>query len=736
MTLFRSAAVELYQLLALVFLGFACEGLAAPGLPDRHVVQDGGQPRDFETATDELGVLGPNQRVLTFERLDSAEAVRQRAEALRQTAGEEVALVLYKHGLPRHEFTRRLLTRQVIMQLAEGVEASAVARAVGAGNPEPVAGLAGWFQLETPEVAGALSLAGKLRRQPGVLYAQAQLAGQKQKKLLPNDTYFSQQWHLLNTGQNGGTPGIDINITNVWDRWRGAGVMIGIVDDGLQLTHPDLAANVNTSIDWDFNGYDADPSPNLRNDTHGTPVAGVAAGRGNNGQGIVGVAYEATLVGLRLLGGTDTDVQDAAAMLHSNALIQVKNNSWGAYDGDGALEGPGPLMAAALAQGTTSGRGGKGTIYVFAGGNGLQYRENVNYDGFANSIHVFAVGAVTDQGFQAGYSEPGACLVVTAPSSDFPDLCSGRRQGITTTDLVGQDGENKTGATCELADRDYTQGFSGTSAATPVVSGVIALVLQANPNLSHRDVKEILMRSATKVSVGDADWSTNSAGIPHNHKFGAGMVNAGRAVNLATNWANLGPVSTLSLVQTNLNVPIPDNDPNGITRTFNVSNANFRVENVTLTVTIPHTFYGDLAITLTSPSGRQSQLAEKHSSPSYGYDNWTLNSLRHWGEKAQGTWTVKIADLAQQDIGTLNYLKLGLYGSTPQANLSIARAGQNTELTLRAAAAGWTYALDASTNFANWTQLATLQVRTDGKVNYPITNPSNPWRFYRARLLP
>lgn len=728
---------------AVLFYTWGAGGLlsqAAESFKDAHFIHDGGQRREFLVAVDEFHVLAPTSRLMKFAPLRSAEQVRQQAEAFQQTSREIVGLVLYERGVPHHEFTRRVLTHRVTVRLAPGVDAPKMAQRAGAVSVQPVAGLRGWFQFEANSSAGALELAESLRNQPDVLYAEAQLAGRKQLKLLPNDTYFSQQWHLRNTGQNGGTAGIDINVTSVWDRWRGAGIVIGIVDDGLQTSHADLSPNVDSALGWDFNLNDPNPYPDYSGDTHGTRVAGVTGARGNNGQGVVGVAYEASLAGLRLISGApaavETDTQDAAAMLHSNAVIHIKNNSWGAYDGDGRLEGPGPLMQTALAEGTAHGRGGKGTVYVFAGGNGLPYGEDINYDGFANSIHVIAVGAISDRGAQASYSEPGACLVIAAPSGSGGRLCYGGRQGITTTDLMGSSGENYTGASCEVANSDYTQTFDGTSASTPVVSGVVALLLQANPALSHRDVKEILMRSATKVSATDPDWATNSAGVAHNHKFGAGLVNAGAAVALATNWVGLEPQTNFLLLLTNLNLPVPDNNAAGVTNMFVVTNRGFRVENVTLRVTLPHASHGDLAVTLTSPHSLQSRMATVHSSSGSGYNGWTFNSVRHWGEAAEGVWTVKIADLRAGNTGTLQTLELTLYGSVPAASLSIGTTNQHPVLSLRVLAPGWNYVLEESSNLTNWTQIATLPIGPTGGATYLDANVVPTGTFYRARWLP
>jgi subtilisin-like proprotein convertase family protein len=733
---FQAALVGETLLVALALLASAVSASAAP-VTDGHLIHDAGQLRNFEVATDELE-LGRGRGVQRMAPFRDPAAIQDHAESLRRS-GQECRLVLYEQGLPRNEHTRRILTREVVINCPTAEDVSEAVRAAGGRLLRQVPGLPGWFGCEASTVTGALDLARAVRGQPRVRYAEPLLARQKQLKLVPNDPLFPNQWHLLNTGQHFGLPGLDINVTNVWDAWRGRGIVIGVVDTGLETSHPDLATSINHELGWDFIANDPDPSPaptGSREDAHGSAVAGIAAARGGNNLGVTGVAFEATLAGLRLLGGYTTDSTDAAAILHSNALIHVKNNSWGANDGSGALEGPGPLMAAAFAEGVASGRGGRGTIYVFAGGNGRAYGENVNYDGYANSIHVFAVGAVNDYGAQSTYSEPGACLVVCAPSSDNGSVnCQGR--DIATTDLTGDHGYNWSGAYCDLADQvDYTQNFTGTSAAAPIVSGVIALVLQANPALSYRDVKEIVMRSAARVSPTDLDWRTNSAGLVHNHKFGAGLVNAGAAVRLATNWATFGPLDRLSLVQTNLSILVPDNNPAGITNSFGVTNAGFRVEHVALAVTLPHERHGDLAMTLISPAGTESRLAERHTSSGPGYQTWTFSSVRHWGEQAAGVWRVKIADLNPNYVGTLSALHLQLYGTEPRASLTLTNSSQPVRVTLRVPAPGWEYSLETSPNLGTWTNLTTLVVGTDGQANFIDTNAAVADRFYRARLLP
>jgi subtilisin-like proprotein convertase family protein len=505
----------------------------------------------------------------------------------------------------------------------------------------------------------ALEILPELRRLPAVEGAEVQLASWQTPRTMPTDPLIAQQWHLKFQSQAGAVANSDIRVENAWlydstGGVKGTGIRVGVVDDGLETTHPDLAANVDNASGKDWNGNDLDPNPG-HGDNHGTACAGNVASPANNSFGGCGSAPESTLIGMRLIAAATTDSQEAEAMNYlatGTNLIHIKTNSWGPSDTGTIVAGPGSLTQAALTNATHVGRNGLGTIFLWAGGNGNQSDDDSNYDGYANDPHVIAIGASDSLANQAYYCEPGANLTCVAPSGGAAGTL-----GITTTDRTGKPGYNTANGTAG----DYTTTFSGTSSATPTAAGVIALMLQKNPALGWRDVKEILIRSAQKISSTDSDWSDNSAGFHFNHKFGAGLIDATAAVNVATHWIDLPPAISTSASLTGLPASIPDNTPAGITRTFAVSSA-VRVEHVALTLDITHPYRGDLAITLTSPSGMTSRLAEVHNDGGNNY-HWTFSSVRHWGESSTGTWTLKIADVAAVDIGTLDAATLTLSGA-------------------------------------------------------------------------
>lgn len=615
-------------------------------------VRDGGQVRQFEVSRTEaqrVRAADGTQEVVRFAaRRDGMDAAGH-LKALERASGQKHDLVVYEAGKPQSVATRRVVTRRLVAKVLPGVDVNALRQLVNAAAVSLPAYAPGFAIFEFGSGREALAALPGLRGAVGVESVEVDLARLFQPRFVPNDpryaysaTNTAYQWHLKNTGENDGAAGQDVGgIEALWDTFRGNGITISIVDDGLQINHPDLAANAANTFhrDWNDNTPN-DPTGRAAQDNHGTNCAGVAAAVGNNGVGVVGAAMNARLVGLRLIAGNVGDIENAEALGWRPDVIHISNNSWGPPDEGKDLAGPGPLALAALEHGAANGRGGKGVIYAWAAGNGHDKTDRSNYDGYNNSPYSLSVGAVDDIGGATTYSEHGANLVISSPSDG--------RQGITTTNNV-----------------DYTDTFGGTSSATPLVSGVIALMLQANGNLGWRDVQEIMIRSARKNAPADPEWVVNGAGFNFNHKFGAGVVNAQAAVAMAQGWTNLGPRRTHTVSQMDVNMAIPDNNTAGITRTFDLSAAEqMRLEHVLLSVRVTHPRRGDLDIRLTAPSGISSTVFVPHIDVNAHIAlAFPFLSVRHWGENLQGAWTVTVSDRTAANTGTLHDVRLEFFGT-------------------------------------------------------------------------
>ena len=671
--------------------------------------QDNGGLNTYAVALDELYVPSGavSQRIHRLAPQPNLAALLAVAAGLTAQTGTQPQLVLYPISGPHDQFSRRIVTMKVQVETHDLATVKTAAASIGLSSWQVPSYAPNYAIAKVDgDPAAPLRAIASLANLSSVKSATPLLARQLSKLTLaqPTDLLFPQQWHLKNLGQQGGVKGVDINVTSVWPALNGTGMNIGIVDDGIQLNHPDLVANVAATGHHNWNSGDpGDPSPNIANgDFHGTSVAGLAAAR-DNGIGVVGVAPEATLYGLRLISEPSTDEQQAEAMAWENNVIQIKNNSWGpelsglanASDPADRLYYAGSLWQSAVTDGTINGRGGLGTVYVFAAGNGQSNGDQGSKNAFASDIHVIAAGAITNKGASASFSEGGPHLVTSAPGD--------AATGIITTDLTGNNGYNDGNEAYQLPDTNYTDAFAGTSAAAPIVSGVIALMLEANPTLGWRDVKEILLRSSKQIQSTDTNWVTRDGGRPdlpaikHHPLYGGGLINAQAATALARNWTNLGTETVLTTT-TSASQNIPDGG-DAILIPIDLNSATtLRVEHVELTLNITHPYRGDLEIKLISPGGIVSTFASPTlADAGADYTNWTFTSVRHWGEISRGPWILSIRDAAVSYAGQFISATLRVHGvvlPTPGVNAPVVfstRIGSTVNLPLVSDGGNYTY---------------------------------------------
>ena len=470
-----------------------------------------------------------------------------------------------------------------------------------------------------------------------------------------SDPLYACQWHLNSP------EGVDANVEAAWAQGAtGEGVNVAVVDDGMYHTHEDLKDNVDTSRNHDYTG-NGDIYIPLEH--HGTHVAGIIAAR-DNGIGVRGVAPRATVYGYNYLAGPTTIFHGADAMARNRVTTAVSNNSWGPRDGPGVSMAE-SFWERAVSTSLTAGYGGKGVFYAFAAGNGHGLGDDSNLDELANYYGVTAVCAVNDHDTRSGFSEMGANLWVCAPSSDLTDL----HQGILTT---------------ENNDR-YYEKFGGTSASTPIVAGVVALMRDANPDLTWRDLKLILAATARKNDPGNDGWddgarkygSASASDRYHfNHEYGFGVVDAGAAVDLAKRWITAPPLqeSSVSSGSAGTTIPAPGRSgPVTVTESLTLNTGIRFTEFVEVNADFEHTSFRDMNIELESPSGAISKLIVPYNTRHLSNDEggtlyirldgaFRFGSARHLGEDPNGGWKLRLTDTIAPLGGTLNSWSIKVYG--------------------------------------------------------------------------
>lgn len=545
------------------------------------------------------------------------------------------------------------------------------------------------------------------------------------------DPLYQYAWHLENTGQStfsssSGTSGIDIKVKNIIDgNIYGDGVKIAVSDSGIDYNHEDLSDNYTSGVSKNFllsspyNGHPATTSSSP--DSHGTAVTGLISAVGWNNKGSRGVAPKSKFGGFNFIASGVTQSIDQT-LYQMTGDFDIFNYSYGSspyqYQSMGSNNTEKQSIIDAFETGVTTLRSSKGAIYVKSAGNEYLMTTSNYYGGswqsyiLGNSTlletnnypYTIIVGAIDATGFTTSYSSPGSNLWISAPGGEF----GSSKPAILTTDITGcSEGSAKSSSGTNLFENNsnglntncnYTSAMNGTSSAAPIVSGVIALMLEENPSLTWRDVKHILASTAyisdTNTGVinhpGSRNlsghdymhaWRQNTAGYWFHNYYGFGNVHAENAVNMAKNYSvNLGtykqtlnPSGDSWLYDSGtISQAIPDNSSTGTTSTLNLKH-NYIIESVQIRVSVTHGVAENLGIELTSPSGTVSKLVTINSGIlDYHFNDTLFTSNAFYGEESKGVWTIKVVDGSNANpdgtsgtSGTLTNWKLNVMGHKP-----------------------------------------------------------------------
>eukprot|EP00536_Pseudo-nitzschia_multiseries_P003878 jgi/Psemu1/147262/gw1.62.89.1 len=467
-----------------------------------------------------------------------------------------------------------------------------------------------------------------------------------------------------------------INVKPVWRSlgFTGRGVRIRINDDGVDAVgHPEFTNRFSEKDSCPIwaplppsttNGADANTED--EDNSHGTAVAGIVVANADNDHCAAGIAFGATISSCNFFASPKVPFENLAYQLGS---FDISQNSIGlppsCLDYNDIILGGGKTVSCdydalpqsardALADGILNGRGGKGSVFVFASGNSFFEGDDLNMSGFTNSRYTITVGAVGKDGKHTDYSTPGAALMVTGPAGDYTDVAHLLTAGL--------------GGTC-------ADSGPGTSFSAPVVSGVIALMLEARPELTWRDVQGILASTSQRVDDSkDVSAVINSAGYWVSNWYGFGIVDAQKAVLASQTWELLAPEEQAIGASEEVNQPVPNDGTEFVSLlTIGSEYEGFVAESTVVLVNLQHYNRGDLKLTLVSPSGTESVLLagrRPENTKLEGDERWKLMTVRNWGEDPTGEWQLKVQDVVTDDNNSdastneFRQWKLTVYGRT------------------------------------------------------------------------
>ena len=500
----------------------------------------------------------------------------------------------------------------------------------------------------------------------------------------PNDPFLSSQWYISNTGQRG-AQGYDLNLLPIWGRYSGNGLIIAVNDDGMDLQHPDLAANLLVSLAYDGvrqtlgQGFQSsDPEIN----SHGTVVGSIIAMVANNGLGGSGIAWGAKIVPALVLGEGGPDNMNAQVFLSNlNANAAISVNSWGQdaafqenFGETGRLSDQ--EWGAVLARLVSEGRGGLGMVIAVSGGNARESGADVGLSNFTSNKFTIAVGAITHDGKPTDYSSQGASLLITAPGgvgAENAALDSGF--GIFSADVSGALGYNS----LDGAAGNFAFQNQGTSYSQPMVAAITALMLEANSKLGFRDVMSILALTARKTDATNNSWvqqsgaEWNLGGMHFSRDFGYGLVDAAAAVRLAESWA--GGTNTMTNwiraegVSATPSGTIPDNTPNEFFQATAKVTQGITIERLEVDIVLTAAQSNQLKALLISPSGTTHTLFDRPLTSDGTASAWpyifTMGLTAFMGETSEGTWTLRLFDVVTGETATFDSFTVRAWGKDP-----------------------------------------------------------------------
>ncbi|OWF48429.1 Proprotein convertase subtilisin/kexin type 6 [Mizuhopecten yessoensis] len=500
----------------------------------------------------------------------------------------------------------------------------------------------------------------RFSQEPEILWFEQQFVKKRVKRDLTfTDPLWVKQWYLYGGGRRGrnGPGGFDMGVAGAWKMgYSGKGVVITILDDGIERDHPDLIGNYDPYASTDINGHDSDPMPRYdfsNENRHGTRCAGEVAAKANNSNCIVGVAFNSGIGGVRMLDGNVYDKVEADSLSHNHTHVDIYSASWGPDDDGRVVDGPGPLAKKSFVQGIKTGRGNKGNIFMWASGNGGRAEDSCSCDGYTNSIYTLSISSTSQNGGKPWYLEECSSTLATTYSSGAPD-----EHQIITTDLR----------------KRCTETHTGTSASAPLAAGLVALALEANPSLTWRDVQYITLLSANPEPMADGQWRENGMGRKVSLRYGYGLMNATGMVYLAERWTTVPAQHICTINGSKQNVPLYKYTmfENQVTTDGCAAKANEvrYLEHVHVKITLNYKRRGDLSINLVSPSGTNSTILPKRNRDMSdgGFKGWEFLSVHFWEENPAGSWKLVIVDqinpyAGNDQQGTLVNWSLVLYGT-------------------------------------------------------------------------